>query len=54
MLSNEISNGNLEGIFNDLREGYVNEVVEDESEEDGNNREWRFERNTFDYIIDDE
>lgn len=52
--SNEISNGNLEGIFNDLREGYVNEVVEDESEEDGNNREWRFERNTFDYIIDDE
>lgn len=56
--SSEISNDNLEGIFNDLREGYVNEVVEHESEEYGNNRELRFEgnfkRNTFDYIIDDE
>lgn len=56
--SSEISNDNLEGIFNDLREGYVNEVVEHEPEEDGNNRELRFEgnfkRNTFDYIIDDE
>ena len=56
--SNEIFNDNFVGISNDLREGYVNEVVEHESEEYGNNRELRFEgnfkRNTFDYIIDDE
>ena len=43
--SNEIFNDNFVGISNDLREGYVSEVVEDESEEDSNNGEWRFEGN---------
>lgn len=56
--SNEIFNDNFVGISNDLREAYVSEVVEDESEEDSNNGEWRFEgnfeRNTFDCNIDDE
>lgn len=58
MSSNEISNGNLVGISDDLREGCVNEIVVDESEENDNDTEWGlegdFERNVFDFIIDDE
>jgi len=56
--SNEISNENLVTISGDLRNGYVNETVENESEEDECDTEWGlegdFERNAFDFVIDDE
>lgn len=58
MSSNEISNDNLVGLSHNLRENCVNEIVEDESEEDENDTECGleddFERNVFDFILDDE
>ena len=57
MSSIEISNDNLVSVSDDLREGYENEIIEDESEENDGDTEWGlegdFERNAFGFIIDD-
>ena len=49
--------GNFVQLFDDLREGYVNELDENESEDD-QDTEWAFEgdfnRNTFDDFITDD
>ena len=41
--SNEICNHNLVGVSDDLREGYVIEIDEDELEEDDDDTEWGLE-----------
>lgn len=55
--SNEISSENLAVVSDDLQKSYVNEIVENESDDDCDT-EWGldgdFERNAFDFIIDDE
>ena len=58
---NEVGNEILVNLSDDLRENYVNEMVQDESQEaDGEDdeAEWEiegdFERNAFDFIVDDE
>ena len=55
---NEVGNDILVNVSDDLRENYVNEMVQDESQEDDDEAEWEiegdFERNAFDFIVDDE
>ena len=46
------------GVADNLREGYANERNEDEDENEDDDAEWGFEddfeRNAFEFIIDDE
>ena len=58
MSPNEVGNDIFVNASDELRESYVNEMVQDESQEDDDEAEWEiegdFERNAFDFIVDDE
>ena len=55
---NEVGNDILVNVSDDLRENYVNEMVQDESQEDDDEAEWEiegdFERKAVEFIVDDE
>ena len=58
MSPNEVGNDIFVNASDELRESYVNEMVQDDSQEDDDEAEWEiegdFERNAFDFIVDDE